>query len=137
MERQKKVVDASIGVKWFCYEEGTAEAISLFQQHTAGKIQLIVPALFFYELANALRYKKQQELTNGVLSLFLAQLLVIQPNLDIMERTVHLAQKYSLTVYDAAYLAISEVCQAKLITSDKQLLGLHHPLIESLVTKPS
>ncbi len=60
MERQKKVVDASIVVKWFVKEENSNKALELRNDHKENKHQLIVPGFCFLEVINALRYNKNK-----------------------------------------------------------------------------
>ena len=52
------VIDASIALKWFLDEEGTIYALQLQEQLTQDFLPA-VPSLFFYEIANVLRYKKE------------------------------------------------------------------------------
>ncbi|MBI4016320.1 MAG: type II toxin-antitoxin system VapC family toxin [Candidatus Aenigmarchaeota archaeon] len=67
MERQKKVVDASIIVKWFNNEPGSEEALALEKKHAIEEVVLIVPELAFAETLNALKWSgaKQQDLENA------------------------------------------------------------------------
>ena len=57
MEREKKVVDASVLFKLYAHEAGSDKAIMLRDAHVDGKILLIVPELIFLEVLNAMRYK--------------------------------------------------------------------------------
>ncbi len=139
MERQKKVVDASIAVKWFFEEVDTDKALKLIEKHLCGEIIITVPDLFLYEITNAMRYKKSG--TKNILTLLNElkkfQFFIYPVSTEILEKTVELALKYELTIYDATYLALSELLDAQLITADKQILALHHPLVRSLEEKES
>ena len=53
MERQKKIVDASIIIKWFANEEGSDRAIKLRNEHINGEIIIMVPELVFMETLNS------------------------------------------------------------------------------------
>ena len=59
MERQKKIIDASIIVKWFSEEENTKEALEIRKAHINGEITVVIPELAFIEVLNALKYKKK------------------------------------------------------------------------------
>ena len=47
------VVDASVAVKWFLDERGSAEAKGLRRQFQRGDTELAAPDLLIYEVANA------------------------------------------------------------------------------------
>ncbi len=134
MERQKKIIDANIAVKWFSQEENTDLAINLLNQHINEEIQLIVPELLFYEVMNALKCKNQieSELNKTAVELFSFQLETAQMSLSIMNEAIKFSLKYNLTIYDAIYLAIAEIFNAKLITEDKTLINSKHILVETL-----
>ena len=134
MERQKKVVDASVGLKWFFEEENSDKAESLLNLHVNHGIILVVPELFFYEASNALRfgYKQEQEINKAVEDMELLQLHVEPYSLDIIKIAVKIALKYDLTIYDAVYVALAEKLNAKLITADEKIIKSKHPLVETL-----
>ena len=44
------VIDASVGVKRFRDEPGSAEALELLRSHGSGEVELAVPSLFVYEV---------------------------------------------------------------------------------------
>lgn len=49
-EAEITVLDASVGVKWFKEEAGSAEARALLRDHRSGRRRIVVPVLFKYEL---------------------------------------------------------------------------------------
>jgi predicted nucleic acid-binding protein len=50
------VIDASVALKWRLRdEEATQQADALLDDFLAGKLELVTPTLFDYEIANALR----------------------------------------------------------------------------------
>ena len=55
MERQKKIVDASVMVKIFAEEEDSDKASKLLEEHINGNVTLMAPELIFLETLNALR----------------------------------------------------------------------------------
>ncbi|MBS3168645.1 type II toxin-antitoxin system VapC family toxin [Candidatus Woesearchaeota archaeon] len=134
MERQKKVVDASIGVKWFSPEEDTPKSRELLKNHIEKKIKIIVPDLFFYEVLNALRFNKNSEkyLKKVALDLESFELEIINVSLPLLEKSVENSVKYNLTIYDAVYLTIAKEFNNKLISADKKILSSNKNLVEGL-----
>ena len=124
MERQKKVVDASIVLKWFINEIGSEDAVVFLQEHVAGNSLLIAPDLLFLEVLNVLRFKKknEKELLNVLKELQELQLHIQKITPEILEKTIHFALQYNLTIYDALYVATATIHGAPLITDDKEIL---------------
>jgi predicted nucleic acid-binding protein len=123
MERQKKVVDASVLVKCFVHEKGSDEALELWEEHTSGKSLLVVPELVFSEILNALRFKQFDlaKLQAADRILWDAQFHIERTNRFLLDRAIVLALKYKLSLYDATYLALSQVFGSPLYTSDEKL----------------
>ncbi len=54
------VLDTSVVLKWIRQEEILAEqALAILHGYLEGHIQVIVPTLLIYEVANVLRYKNE------------------------------------------------------------------------------
>lgn len=123
MERQKKVVDASVIVKLFLHEEKSDEAIGLINKHVGKEVLIIAPELIFLEVLNALRFKeKNKEKLNSVnKALWGLQLLVEPLNQFILEKAISISLEYNLTIYDAIYAAIAQINGCPLITVDEKL----------------
>lgn len=123
MATEKKVVDASILVKWFVHEEDSEKALKLRDDHVEGKYILVVPELAFVEVMNALRYKGKdvKSLIQANTALWDVQLHVEKLNSFLLEKSMTAALKYNLTVYDAVYVALASVFGVQLITADKEL----------------
>ena len=52
------VLDSSVALKWiFADEEGADHAMRVRDEHVSGKNEIVVPSLFFYEIANVLATK--------------------------------------------------------------------------------
>ena len=134
MARPKKVVDASIGVKWFSQEEGSDAARELLRQHIEEEVVIVVPQLFLYEVVNALRYKKinSDQLLRAIADLADFQLQSEFPTKEVLQRSSVLALKHDLSIYDAMYLSVAEKTQSPCITSDKKFLGSKHVSIRAL-----
>ena len=124
MEKQTKVVDASVILKWFSNEEDSAKALILKDKHIQKEISLIIPELLFLEIANALKYKKNnfEKIQKANEDLWNFQFIVKRINESILERAIEIALKYNLTIYDSLYVALSQIYGCELITADKELV---------------
>ncbi len=117
-ERPSVVVDCSVlsAVLW---AEPAAEQA---QAQLSGR-SLHAPGLLRYELANVARNKARSgvppEVARAALEAFAQQKVVLR---DIQpERLFDVAQRLSLTAYDAAYLCLAAELRAPLITFDQRL----------------
>lgn len=50
------VLDASVIIKWFVVEKDSDKAEKILEQYKAAIIDIIVPDIMIYEVANALRF---------------------------------------------------------------------------------
>lgn len=123
MERQKKIIDASVAVKLFADEEDSDKAHKLVEDFVNGHLDIIAPNLIFLETLNALKYKKSDEinLKNASKEMFDFQFEIIEVNEDILNKAIDLSQAYNLTIYDSIYATLAEIYNAQLITADDQL----------------
>lgn len=121
----KYVVDASVVVKWYSKskEDDLRKADLLLDGHIQGHHLLLAPSLVFYELANALRFNPNLDEKDVLEALCIFNDLEVE-TIDfekIYSQAISLAFNKGLTVYDAAYAAISELYKMPFITADSQL----------------
>lgn len=123
MAREKKVVDASVILKWFLDESDSLQARQLLAHHTKGELSLVVPDFAFLEVLNVLRYKSSDEASIHSVhtTLWNHQLHVEKLNHFLLERAASVALAYNITVYDALYVALAHILGVPLITADKAL----------------
>jgi predicted nucleic acid-binding protein len=123
MEREKKVVDASVAVKWFLDECDSDKAIKLWKKHKSQEIRIIVPELLFIEVLNALKYKKlnEEELKKVNEALWNSQFIIEKLNKTILDKSAAISIKNNLTIYDSIYIALSQLHGCVLITADESL----------------
>lgn len=118
------VVDASVVIKWFIPETGVAEAERVLNDHMFGREDIFVPELLFYEVINALRYKMdiEQDAVNGFI-VVLSRLELKRAGTDeqFLNTMFSIAKEYDISVYDAAYVALAEVFDCRLVTADAKL----------------
>lgn len=117
------MVDASVVVKLFVQEPGSAEAERLV---TDGH-ELVAPELLLLEVANALHRKLRDHavLADDLLPAMdrmRRSLLDLRPVSDSIRRAVELALVMDHPVYDCLYLALSEQLRAPLVTADRRFL---------------
>lgn len=121
------IVDASVGIKLFIDDPLSDTVHQLFENVTNDPpIELHVPDLFFIECTNILwKYVRWGNLPiqNAQINLKELSLLLLQatPTLTLMDAALQLAIEYSITAYDACYLALSARQGFPLITADKKL----------------
>jgi len=116
------VIDASVAVKWYSSigEEDLLKADKLLEMYVEGACNLMAPTLIAYELGNALRFNPNFEVkeVKRALKDFADLEVNLQPPFEYLSSAIDLAFKYSLTLYDAVYAALSQIAGAPLITAD-------------------
>lgn len=126
-EMKGYVLDTSVVVKWFGWDEGdSGNALRLRQGLLEGSCAVTVPNLMFYELANALRHNRN--LTAGdvkaaVDSVFDMGLEVREAGKQVTAHAIDLAFRFGVTVYDAYYLALSQAEKKPFVTADYRFLA--------------
>lgn len=120
------VVDASVVVKWFSqFEEDAEKSRKLLNDHIEGTLMLMSSSLVLYEVCNALRFNpnlKKEDISRAAMNLVKLEIeLVNFP--EVFESAIGLAFSQGITVYDAAYLAVSQTRHIPLITADYKLLA--------------
>ena len=121
----KYVVDASVIVKWFVDEEYSDKALLLERNYVEKNIDIIVPELLYYEVLNALKYSHhfgEDELKDVLRALVDYQFDTRNLSGEIGEKTIELAMRKGITVYDAAYVAIALSEKIYLWTADEKLI---------------
>lgn len=123
------VLDCSATLPWVFDSETTKETSALLDQLARGS-RAWVPALWHLELANVLLVAKRKgRIDQAGIEQFLGALarLDIIVDSDTMPnawaRTLALAESYSLTVYDAAYLELALRRGLPIATLDDALIA--------------
>lgn len=134
----KFVIDASIAVKWYSAfgEDDLTRADKLLQIYGEGSCDFMAPTLIVYELGNALRFNPNftvADIKRAMKDFFDLQITLEDPS-QFMNSAIDLAFKYSLTVYDAVYAALSQITGIPLITADYQFYtrAKDLPFVEAL-----
>lgn len=122
------VVDSSLALAWGLPDESSERADRLLGRLTA-RDTLWVPALWWYEIANALLMAERRRRIKEADRLALIQLyerLPIHTDLHLTAHTLGqiqaLAHAHRLSAYDAAYLELASRKSIALATLDHRLL---------------
>ena len=123
------VVDASVAVKWFLpgSEEQLAEqAAELLDQYDRGKIQFVIPDLFYVEVARAIwkavRVSRvSRAFGDQALLLLTEREFATVHSLKLLDGAFQIAADYGRTVYDSLYVALAIQTKSQLITADERL----------------
>lgn len=117
------ILDASVAAKWILPEKDSPLALDFRELYLKGEVQFVVPSLFYFEIANALKFKRgvtAEEAQDFVDALF-------QYGLDTQEASAELlrdaavaarALHAQVTVYDACYLVLAQRRSGVMLTTD-------------------
>lgn len=119
----KVVIDASVALKWFIEEPGSAAAAKFL----APGIVRLAPDLIFAEAGNAAWKALRRGLImpaqySAVAERLTYVLTEATPIAALSPRACQIAQALDHPVYDAFYLALAEARDAPLVTADARLV---------------
>ena len=122
------VIDASLALAWPLDEARADQADAILIETAAEGI--VVPPLFWLEVANALRTRLRRGLIDlavrdGAIVRVRALGIVVGEGADatdtVLDRAISLSDQFDLTIYDAAYLELALHLGAPLRTFDAAL----------------
>lgn len=121
---KNSVIDASVAIKWFIWEEGTEEAQQLLDKLSF----FLVPGLFLIEV-DAILTKKVRKGELEIADAFQKRRMFRQlpykllPFDEIAEFAFRLSTEFPITLYDATYLATAVDHEGIFYTADKRLVN--------------
>jgi predicted nucleic acid-binding protein len=127
------VVDTSVLIKWFKRrdEEFLKEARRLLREIEAHQVQVHVPALLLYEVGNILLLKSRlgpAALDAAIERLQGLPVVVAPPATPLLKRAARLGRQFSLTFYDASFLALDVELDCPFVTADQHFFEQTRPL---------
>jgi predicted nucleic acid-binding protein len=119
------VLDTSVVVKWFVRppEEDLEAALEVRRRVVEAKLNLIIPDLLFYELANVLRYQPQlavEEVAKALDTLETMELDVRPFSYALGKEAVRVAKTTGITAYDAYFIVFAEAFECPVLTADRR-----------------
>jgi len=119
------VIDASVLIKWFVNEIKSDSAIKIRDQYIKGEVNLMAPNLILYEVLNALKYIKlhNQDEVEEIFEIIINYgIELFTLNKELVNKSLEIAMKSKLTLYDSTYVALANIKEGKLVTADEKLL---------------
>jgi len=116
------IVDASVAVKWFADEPGSAKALALYEQED----DLIAPTLIIAEVGNALWKKRRKKLVTEeqvrlALDALPRSLGRLYDFADLTSAAADFALRFDHPIYDCFYIALAQRERAGLVTADARM----------------
>ena len=119
------VLDASIVSKWFIEEQHTNKALQIRDLYAQGKVDITLPVLILFELGNVLLRHPSitLEASKRAFEIFLDLGIKLKSfvETEALGKTLENSRKFNITFYDASYVTLSKLQNAKLVTEDKKL----------------
>jgi predicted nucleic acid-binding protein len=119
-------LDASVILKWVLPPDAESyqhQALRIADAVASGRIQVMLPTLWYFEVGNILirkyRHDADQDLTDLRRQLGDCE-RAVSP--DWQREIMRLTAAYPVTFYDAAYHALAIVIQGVLVTADEKYL---------------
>jgi len=133
------VVDTSVVLKWYLPDEqGVEQALYLLAESVECNLALHAPDLIDYEFVNAMwvagqmgrtNLEDRNDAVNNFLNIEIAKTNIMK----FFESLLMLATEHNRSCYDAAYLALSALLEAPLVTGDKRLYNAVKDKVPSLI----
>ena len=116
------IIDASFALKWFFPEENSEIARSFLSE----KNRFVVPDLFWIETSNIISKKvRKRELSineaERIIQILESMTFVTVAFDKIKEEAFFISTRFSITLYDACYLAVAVNYEGNLFTADVRM----------------
>lgn len=123
------VLDASVALKWAippANETLSAESIQLLQEYVNGKVDFLVPDIFWAEVGNVIwkgvRLRRwSRAAADRIASEMQARNFSTVPSRTLLTEALRIALAYDRTVYDCLYVALAIRSKSQMITADERL----------------
>jgi predicted nucleic acid-binding protein len=116
------VPDASVLLKWGLdplSEDDREQAVLLQKEWLDGRVDLLLPRIWVFEVGNVLALKKPAQ-AKELMEIFLGfRFPEEEMTPDLCRATFHLMKAYRVTFYDAVYHAVALLRKGILVTADE------------------
>lgn len=118
----RRVIDASVAVKWYVTEEWSEAALSLYGHGT----ELSAPDLLFPEVGSVLwkkvrRNQLEADQAFAILGAVVRSQVEIHPCGPLVEFALAIANETGASVYDCTYVSLAALSGSPLVTADRRL----------------
>jgi predicted nucleic acid-binding protein len=117
------VPDASVIVKWTLpggAEPAAERALGVLAEWQAGEVDLVVPSLWRYEVANVLARKAPRNAVDLLEGLLALDLPTVDLDTNLLGEALNIALRFvGASVYDAAYHALALGVGGTFLTADE------------------
>jgi predicted nucleic acid-binding protein len=120
------VFDASVAITFLLRQQGVDEVKRRIVGWLAHRVELSVPSHFWLEVGNTLVRRHRltgDRMMEAIHTLDELGIATVQVDRPLLLLALDRAERFGLTTYDAAYLALAETLDATLYTSDRALLA--------------
>ncbi len=120
------VFDASVAITFLLRQQGVGEVKRRVEGWLAQRVEIFVPTHFWLEVGNGLVRRHRMtgdRMIEAIHTLDEIGLATIPVDRPLLLLALDRAERFGLTTYDAAYLALAETLDATLYTSDRALLA--------------
>ncbi|HUQ78609.1 MAG TPA: type II toxin-antitoxin system VapC family toxin [Patescibacteria group bacterium] len=119
------VLDASVAITFLLRQQGVGEIKRRMEGWLAHRVAMCVPTHFWLEVGNGLVRRHRMtgdRMMEAIHTLDEIGLTTVPVDRPLLLLALDRAERFGLTTYDAAYLALAETLDATLYTSDRALL---------------
>jgi predicted nucleic acid-binding protein len=126
---KRVVIDASVVLKWYLSDEEHGDkALDILEGHASDRLSLHAPALLEFEVANGLAIAKRRARVGDDDALkamdgFSNLGIELYPLSPLFAKVLVYCDRYNISVYDAAYIALADDLKTNVVTADKRLIN--------------
>lgn len=125
---KKYILDTSVVVKWYNQEgkKRVIQATRILHDLKEAKIMIFVPELLKIELVNVFLMGKglhPNEIRLLLANFFSLPIIIKESTEEVLHQTSIIAKDYSITAYDALFLALARIEECQLISDDIRAHG--------------
>lgn len=115
------ILDTSVLVKLFSKDETSEQTVALLAKLNNKSLFITIPDIAVYELINSLKYSKNAApaLIMDILDVIMKMnLRIVNFSQELLKISVKTMDKYEITIYDAIFIAMSDMEKIPLLTAD-------------------